>query len=191
MATLDLGSARKWARALQRQAAFPGATVVDATMGNGGDTQALCEMVGDEGRVYAFDVQLGALNHTRDRLTSAGLLSRATLYLAGHEHMNEYVPGPIDLAVFNLGWLPGAADKTITTRVSTTLCALNAALALLSPGGLITVCAYPGHEEGTRELTALITWAKALNGSHAQAMLNCYLNQPAAAPALIAVQKLR
>ena len=42
----DFKSARHWAEELIRQAVEPGARVIDATMGNGYDTQWLAELVG-------------------------------------------------------------------------------------------------------------------------------------------------
>ena len=74
---LDMGSAWHWARELQGRAIGEGARVIDATRGGGGDTQALCEMVGESGRVYAFDIQQSAVDRTRARLEEAGLLPRA------------------------------------------------------------------------------------------------------------------
>lgn len=186
---LDLGSARHWARSLQEQALFSGAKAIDATMGNGGDTEALCRMVGPDGHVYAFDVQADAVENTRARLVAGGLIERASLMLIGHERMAEYVPANVDLAVFNLGWLPGSSDKSHTTNTLTTLQALDAAMTLLKPGGAITVCAYPGHEEGARELAAVIDWAKALSARDAQSLVHGYLNQNPCAPVLIAVTK--
>ena len=103
----DFKSARHWAEELIRQAVEPGARVIDATMGNGYDTQWLAELVGESGHVYGFDIQLEAVNRTRDRLAAAGLENRATLFHAGHEHIAELVGEPVDAAVFNLGWLPG------------------------------------------------------------------------------------
>ena len=91
----DFRSARFWAQEMIEQAMFDGARVVDATMGNGHDTQWLCELVGESGRVYAFDVQPEAVRRTEERLTEAGLLSRARLYCAGHERMAELVPEPV------------------------------------------------------------------------------------------------
>ena len=64
-----------------------GDVAVDATMGNSGDTAFLCKLVGETGRVYAFDVQEEALERTAARLEAAGLRARATLILAGHETM--------------------------------------------------------------------------------------------------------
>jgi len=45
-----------------------GDTVVDATCGNGYDTVFLARLVGEEGKVYAFDVQSQAIETTKDRL---------------------------------------------------------------------------------------------------------------------------
>lgn len=184
----DFRSARYWAAALMETALFPGARAVDATMGNGGDTLWLCQRVGPGGHVYAFDVQPEAVERTGRRLLDAGLSDRATRFCQGHEHMAEFVPEPVDAVMFNLGWLPGAAHG-VTTRTETTLRAVDAALTLLKPQGLLTVCAYPGHEEGTRELKALTEWARQLDPKVYDALLECYMNQPNDPPQLIAVKK--
>ncbi len=42
--------------------------VIDATCGNGHDTLYLHSLVGDSGRVYAFDNQLAAVASTKSRL---------------------------------------------------------------------------------------------------------------------------
>ena len=49
---------------------------IDATAGNGGDTEFLCKKVGETGKVYAFDVQEMAIAHTRERLERANLSAR-------------------------------------------------------------------------------------------------------------------
>lgn len=55
---------------------------------------------------------------------------------------------------------------------------------------LITICVYPGHPEGEKELDAVYTWARALpNGYHA--MVRAFLNPASPSPALIAVQRIR
>ena len=69
--------------------------------------------------------------------------------------MREHVHEAPQAVVFNLGWLPGAAHA-VTTRTETTLAAVTAAAELVAPGGIVTVCIYPGHEEGQRELAALL-----------------------------------
>jgi predicted methyltransferase len=186
---LDFRSARHWAQELLDEALYGGAVAVDGTMGGGGDTLFLCERVGEAGRVYAFDVQEGAVIRTRDKLAEAGLAARAALHCAGHERIPEFVKEPVDAAVFNLGWLPGG-DKSVTTRVETTIAALDGCLALVKPRGIITVCAYPGHPEGEAELRAVNAWASALPDNF-QAMFRAFLNPARPAPALFAVQRIR
>ncbi|MBR0368285.1 MAG: class I SAM-dependent methyltransferase [Clostridia bacterium] len=186
----DFRSARFWAAELIDPALNPGAVAVDATMGNGQDTLWLCERVGESGRVYAFDVQREAVARTRQRLEAAGVADRATLYCLGHEHMAEVVREQVDIVMFNLGWLPGAAHA-VTTRAETTLRAVDAALALLKPDGLMTICVYPGHDEGKRELEALLHWASTLDPKRWDALVKCYLNQPNDPPRMIAVKRKR
>ena len=186
----DFRSARFWASALIEPALHDGARAIDATMGNGQDTLWLCQRVGATGRVYAFDIQPEAVARTRERLLSAGMLERASLNCLGHERMSEAVPEPVDVVMFNLGWLPGAAHG-VTTRVETTLMAVTAALDLLKPDGLMTICVYPGHDEGARELKALINWAENLDPKRYDAMLRRYMNQPNDPPQLIAIKRNR
>lgn len=187
MAT-DFKSARFWAKEMIENAVFPGACVIDATMGNGHDTAWLCELVGESGRVYAFDVQQEAVDRTAERLEQAGLAKRATLFCLGHEHMAEAVHQQADAIVFNLGWLPGA-EHGVTTQTSTTLQAVQAALTLLKEEAVMTICIYPGHEEGTRELHALLGWAKTLDDRRYDAVLRCYVNQPNDPPQMLAIRK--
>ena len=184
----DFRSARFWAAELVEAALGPGSRAVDATMGNGHDTLWLCRLVGEKGRVDAFDVQREAVDRTRALLESEGVLERAGLHFLGHEHMAEVVAGPVDAVVFNLGWLPGAAHG-VTTRAETTIAAANAALSILAPEGLLTLCAYPGHEEGARELAALDAWAAALDPARFDAMTRRYVNQPGDPPVLFAVKR--
>lgn len=186
----DFRSARYWAAELIGPALFPGAVAVDATMGNGQDTLWLCEQVGDAGRVYAFDVQPEAVARTRQRLTNAGMLDRAMLHCSGHEHMAEVIAEPVDAVMFNLGWLPGAGHG-VTTQAQTTLKAVDAALSILKSDGLMTVCVYPGHAEGRRELEALLEWASGLDPKRYDALIKCYINQPNDPPRMIAVKRKR
>ena len=184
----DFRSARFWAAALIEPALYPGARAVDATMGNGKDTLWLCSQVGPEGRVYAFDIQPEAVERTRALLAAEGVVDRTALFCEGHQHMARLVTEPVDAVVFNLGWLPGAPHG-VTTRVETTLEAAGAALSILKPGGLMTICVYPGHAEGKRELEALMPWAAGLDPRRYDAMARHYLNQPNDPPQLIAVKR--
>ncbi len=183
----DFGSARRWAERFILDALHEGSTAIDATLGNGYDAERLCALVGETGRVFGFDVQKEAVERTRQRLADRGLLSRATLFCAGHERMAELAPPGADAIVFNLGWLPGA-QHAVTTRVETTLAAVSQAVELLAPGGVLTICVYPGHEEGAREREALLTWAAALPGT-LDVLHQRYMNQKNSPPELLAVRR--
>lgn len=185
----DFRSARFWAAELIEGALHEGAIAVDATLGNGHDCLWLCMLVGQSGHVYGFDVQKEAVEASAGRLAQAGMQDRATLLLDGHQHMLDHVqPESADAVMFNLGWLPGAAHG-VTTQTQTTLQAVNAALTVLKQEGLLTICIYPGHEEGTREKEALLNWAQKLNEREYDVMLRCYLNQSKDPPLMIAVKK--
>ncbi len=184
----ELRSARYLAADILRRAIAPGDTVVDATMGNGHDTLFLCELVGEGGRVYAFDVQPQAVENTRRRLAEAGVMERATLFCLGHEHMAEQVKAPVAAVVFNLGWLPGG-DHSVTTHWETTRQAVNSALDLLKPMGVLVICAYPGHAEGDRERLSLTDMLAQLPPQRYNVLWHKFLNAGPGAPECFAVQR--
>ena len=184
----ELKSARYLARDVLARALEPGDAVIDATMGNGHDTLFLCGAVGPEGRVYAFDVQEQALKSTETLLSENGVQDRARLFLCGHEHMEEHVKEPVRAAVFNLGWLPGG-DHAVTTRWETTRKAVDQALDLLLPGGVLVICAYPGHEEGGRERTELESFLASLDNRHWNVLRQHFLNAGPGAPECFIIQK--
>lgn len=165
-----------------------GDTVIDATMGNGKDTLFLCDLVGELGHVYAFDVQAEAVERTRERIEEAGYTQRTTLLLAGHETMAEHVQGPVQAVMFNLGWLPGA-EHAVTTKTDTTLRAVSAALDLIAPGGIVTVCVYPGHEEGTRERKAMLEYVSQLSVRTFNVLYHSFVNASSQTPQLFLIQR--
>ena len=128
-----------------------GEVAVDFTMGNGNDTLFLSRTVGESGRVYAFDIQEAALNSTRERLISENAPENYTLICASHHRVREFVREPIKAGIFNLGYLPGSGKKALTTMRETTMAAVEAAIDLLLPDGVLIVAVYPGHEEGELE----------------------------------------
>ena len=147
MAVVDLLSMHKMFLASHIE---PGGTVADFTMGNGHDTLWLAEQVGDTGHVYAFDIQKEALEQTGARLREAGVEKRCTLILDSHANAEQYIREPLCASVFNLGWLPGS-DRTLTTRHESTLSAVDAAIRLCAPNGIVLVAVYPGNPEGELE----------------------------------------
>ena len=128
-----------------------GEVAVDFTMGNGNDTLFLSRTVGETGRVYAFDIQEAALESTKKHLTENSAPENYTLICASHHRVKEFVKEPIKAGMFNLGYLPGSGKKAVTTLRETTMAAVEAAVDLLLPDGVLIVAIYPGHEEGEIE----------------------------------------
>lgn len=184
----ELKSARYLAGEILSRAVQPGDMVIDATMGNGHDTLFLCEAVGPSGRVFAFDLQEQAIASTAKLLEQHGLSARAELHCCGHERMADYVVGPVRAVVFNLGWLPGGSHA-VTTRWETTRAAVGQALNLLLPGGVLVICAYPGHAEGERERRELIGLLSSLDNRRFNALRQHFLNAGPGAPECFVVQK--
>ena len=183
-----LRSARYLSHDVLKEAVQEGDTVIDATMGNGHDTLFLCELVGEKGRVIAFDVQQQAVDSTRERLKENGMLGRATLYCKGHQHMDESGVQDAAAIVFNLGWLPGG-DKSITTLWETTKVALEKALSLLKKHGVLLLCAYPGHAEGDRERSEVKDFLASLPPQQYNVLHQKFLNAGPGAPENFIIQK--
>ena len=127
-----------------------GDIAVDFTMGNGHDTEFLSKTVGEDGHVYAFDIQEQALESSAENLKKAGCPQNYTLILDSHHNVKKYVDVPIKAGMFNLGYLPGS-DKTVTTMRKTTLPAIEAAISLMDRDAIILIAVYPGHAEGEAE----------------------------------------
>ena len=140
-----------------------GDQAIDATAGNGYDTLFLAEQVGPSGKVIAIDIQDCAIQSTRERLESAGLIDRVRLVTKDHaialkklildDHEN------VAAITFNLGYLPGS-DKSIQTRAESTEEALAASIQLLSPDGYLCVTAYRGHSGGIAEAETVETFMR-------------------------------
>ena len=127
-----------------------GGNAVDFTMGNGHDTLWLSREIGQDGRVWAFDIQEQALRSTADLLRRENAPDNVTLIHDSHANVLSYVKEPICVGVFNLGYLPGG-DKSVTTLRPSTLEAVKGGLELLDSDGALLIAVYPGHEEGTKE----------------------------------------
>lgn len=153
-----------------------GDVCIDATAGNGNDTEFLCRKVGEKGRVYAFDIQKDAIDHTRDRLKEEGLLERAELILDGHEKMTEYVKDEASVIVFNFGYLPGG-DHKIATKPQTSISAIEAGLSLLKVNGIMNLCIYSGGDTGYEERDEILAYLKELDSRKWLVILNSYYNR--------------
>lgn len=149
---------------------------IDATAGNGNDTEFLCRMAGAAGKVYAFDIQRDAIEQTRKRLKEVDLLERAEVILDGHEHMEEHVKETVSAITFNFGYLPGG-DHQIATRADTSIQAIEAGLRLLKKGGIMSLCIYSGGDSGFEEKEALLSYLKTLDPRTFLVIVSTYYNR--------------
>lgn len=151
------------ARLLVARTLTAGDFAIDATVGNGHDTLWLAQQVGSTGRVLGLDVQAVALVAAQRRLIEAGVADRVMLARARHEELDRFLSRDNPLArprvvMFNLGYLPGG-NHLIMTQPETTIAAIEAAVAHVMPGGLVSVVLYPGHPRGREESEQVLDWA--------------------------------
>ncbi|SHJ05342.1 tRNA (mnm(5)s(2)U34)-methyltransferase [Lutispora thermophila] len=172
-----------------KQIVVQGDIVVDATAGNGNDTAFLADLVGDEGKVYAFDIQDKAIENTRKRLTVKNLDKRVILIKDSHENMDKYVPYGVKAVMFNLGYLPGG-DHSIGTKPSSTIRAIEKSLALLNPGGIIMMAVYYGGDSGFEEKEAVMEYVKSIDYKKAIVLVHDFVNQINCPPIAICIEKV-
>ena len=181
-----------FARKLLEKAVGEGGAAVDATMGNGHDTLFLAKLVGSSGKVFAFDVQAGALEATRIRLRENEAEKQAALFLAGHEQAASLIPesfhGKINGAIFNLGYLPGS-DKSVITKPGTTIAAVQQLLEMLAPEGIIVLVVYHGHEGGAAERDRLLEFVRGIDQKSAHVLQYQFINQQNNPPFILAIEK--
>ncbi|WP_034550941.1 tRNA (mnm(5)s(2)U34)-methyltransferase [Carnobacterium funditum] len=183
-------NALRYSHTLLKSTIINGDKVIDATVGNGGDTVLLAKLVGKTGHLFGFDVQAQAIKTTKEKLLFTGLLQQVSLYNEGHEKLNLFVPANIEIAaaVFNLGYLP-TGDKQIITKGETTIQAIEIILPRLRKGGLIVLTVYSGHPEGDLEKSAILEFTKQLSQDLFTVLYYGFINQKNSPPFLIAIEK--
>jgi len=167
-----------------------GDTVVDSTAGNGWDTLFLASLVGDSGKVYAFDIQDQAIENTRQRLSEKGLLHRVELIKSGHENVDFFVQPYIKAAMFNLGYLPGG-DHSIQTKGETTEIAVKKLMKLLDIGGIITIVLYYGGDSGFDEKDHILRFVKTIDPRNFSVLVCDFANRQNCPPIFICIEKIR
>jgi 16S rRNA C1402 N4-methylase RsmH len=183
-----LKSALNFSHELLDEIVVEGDFVVDATMGRGNDTLKLARLVGESGRVLAFDVQVKAFEQTKFRLEEAKVLERVCLKLEGHENVGKYLEKNIRAAIFNLGYLPGS-DKSVITRAQTTIRAVKSLMEHLCSGGRIILVVYHGHSGGSVEKNALLEFMDEISPEKFQVLQYQFVNQENSPPFLLAIEK--
>ena len=111
------------------------AICVDATMGNGKDSQFFLSQ--KVRKVYGFEIQKDVFNRTKVMISDSNWVP----ILDGHEHMDQYVQEGVDAIVFNFGFCPNE-DETITTLAKTSRVAVEQSLRLLKRKGRLALVMY-------------------------------------------------
>lgn len=166
-----------------------GDRAIDATCGRGHDTLLLARLVGESGKVFAFDIQEEAIQSAYVLLKSHQLENRVVLISEDHAEMKKYVPGPVKACMFNLGYLPGG-NHAIKTEGEKSVQAVEAAVELISPGGVITIVGYPGHEGGEEEIELIRDYLALLPQKKFEVWETRFINQVNNPPCIMVVQKL-
>ncbi len=183
---------RDLSRAFVGQAVKLGDWALDGTAGNGHDTLFLVNLVGDAGKVFAFDVQQASLDKTLSRLEATGVANRCQFCLGGHERLAQVLPedskGRIQAGMFNFGYLPGS-DKGVVTSAKTSLEAVRQLLDYIAPGGVLSLHLYGGHPGGAGEVKAITALCGALPDSEWRVAQYSIINKQRNREVLILAEK--
>ncbi|WP_017472312.1 class I SAM-dependent methyltransferase [Amphibacillus jilinensis] len=180
-----------YAHELIQQVIQPGEIVIDATCGNGHDTVMLSQATGPNGVVYAFDIQAEAITNTK-RLLEENQLNNVELIHDSHQYVDHYLDDRADQqlagAIFNLGYLPGS-DKTIITKPTSTISAIDKIACRLKVGGIIVCVVYYGHSGGQSEKEALLDHLKHYDQKQFNVLQYGFINQKNHPPFVLALEK--
>ncbi len=165
-----------------------GEVCIDATAGRGRDTLFLAKLVGENGKVLAFDIQEEAVKSTRELLLSEGV-KNAEVHLTCHSKMASFAEaGSVSAIMFNFGWLPGG-DHTKFSHKNTSCLAISEGLRLLKLGGMMTLCLYYGKETGFEEKDAILDFVKRLDQKKYSVLLHEFINRKNDPPILVVITK--
>ncbi|MBN2287481.1 MAG: class I SAM-dependent methyltransferase [Tissierellales bacterium] len=162
--------------------------VVDCTCGNGNDTLYLCNTMKGTGFLYAFDVQSEAVSKTKELLHNRSSYLNYKIINDSHEKIDQYISEKINLAIYNLGYLPNSSSP-LTTRPESTLISLSKALSSLEIKGYIVIAAYLGHDEG-RERDCILRFLSSLNNYYFKVAYHQLININNYPPELFLIQKM-
>ena len=161
---------------------------IDATAGRGRDTLFLSSLVGDGGRVIAFDVQEDAVSSTKKLLSENGKMN-ADVFLSCHSKMDEFAEKESAAGImFNFGWLPGG-DHTLFSKPETSITAIEKGLEILKSGGVMTLCIYHGKETGYDEKNALLEYIKTIDPSRFSVLFTDFVNRKGDVPIAVLIKK--
>lgn len=156
----------------------PQAICIDATLGNGKDTQFF--LTNKAAKVYAFEIQQDVYQKTVESIHDP----RLTAYCAGHETMDR-IQDLADVIIFNFGYCP-KGNKKITTLPETSLKGVQIGIGLLKPKGRMALVFYP-HEKGKEEAHVITSFLQTQNNIDCIQIQRLFID----APFMIGIEKKR
>lgn len=161
--------------------------LVDLTCGNGNDTLFLSNLAGHSGHVIAFDIQETAIIRTKELLSKKGKYNNYALIRDSHEFVGKYLKEKVDVAVFNLGYLP-QHNKKIFTKPDTTINSLNSLIPFLKDSGRIYIAAYIAHDNGY-EIEKISDYLSSFNKKDYNVLHIRVINKENTPPELFIIEK--
>jgi len=162
---------------------------IDATAGNGHDTEFLCRLVGKSGHVLSMDIQQSAVENTKKLLCEKELINIAEIVCDDHANMEKYAEiNSAKAIMFNLGWLSGG-DHRIFSRADSTVKAISSALDLLAPGGVMSICIYYGRDCGYEERDALLKYLPTIDNRKYTVVISRFANRTGDVPIPVFIYK--
>lgn len=155
-------------------------TALDATLGNGYDTDFLSSQFDT---VFAFDIQEQCVINYKNKANNKVILIHDS-----HENVDKYINKGLDCAMYNLGFLPGG-NKELTTSYETTLKSIEKTLLLLNPQGILTIAIYPGHQSGREEKEHLLNYCSKLPKNKFAVLYSQFINRQNNPPELLIIEK--
>lgn len=159
--------------------------VLDMTCGKGYDSKFILENLSPN-KLYAFDIQDISKEKTKNTLKTFS--ENFKFILDNHKNLDLYVKEKIDLAIFNLGYLP-TSDKTITTNYKDVIEALKKIFKKSSTNSMVLITFYPGHPAGKEESIYVEDYLRELPQKEYSIMKYDFINQKNKPPYVVKIIK--
>jgi DNA-binding MarR family transcriptional regulator len=161
---------------------------VDCTCGNGNDSLYLCNAMKGKGFLYAFDIQETAVQKTQELLKKSCEFNNYKVITDSHANVDRFISEKVQLAVYNLGYLPDSISE-ISTKMETTIPSLEIMLDKLKVKGYILIAAYTGHDKGL-ERNAINRYLEKLDDRQFKVVNHRIININNYPPELFVIQKM-
>ncbi len=161
---------------------------IDATAGNGNDGLFVLTHANSPFTLHCCDIQEVALTNTKEKIGNYANKFNVFFHHKNHLDLFRECDSEIDLILFNLGYLPGG-NHHIRTSTDNTIQTLKFAEKIVRPGGVISIVAYSGTEEGRAESIAVKNWSSSLSQKIWNVLQVEMINQVNFPPCLFFIEK--